>query len=94
MLPISYKEALQGFKDQAAAATNQLIGQDRKIDGKLLADAQRLMAKNPQATNDIYKLLMTSKDQALSIDTLDESRLERELGSDYLAQFSDTFPVS
>lgn len=89
MLPKSYKEALQGFKDQAAAATAQVVNQDRKTKRAELADAQQRMALYPQATKDIYRLLMGSKDETLTIDTLDEARLEKELGADYLAQFND-----
>jgi len=89
MLPKTYKEALQAFKDQAAATTAQLVGQDRNAKRADLADAQRRMALHPHATKDIYRLLMGSKDQSLTLDTLDEKRLEEELGADYLAQFYD-----
>ena len=53
-----------------------------------LIAAQHLMAAYPQATKDIYRLLMNSEN-GLTIDTLDEDRLVAELGEDYLSQFLD-----
>jgi hypothetical protein len=87
MLPISFKETLQGFKDQASAVTAQINGQDKATTRAALADAQRRMAAHPSASRTIYNVLMKSKDESLTIDTLDEARLEKELGADYLSQF-------
>ena len=89
MLPNSYKEALKGFKGQAAAVTAQFDGQDKKASRAALREAQLLMAAHPSATKDIYSVLMNSGDTGLTIDTLDDDRLVKELGADYLAQFSD-----
>lgn len=88
MLPNSYKEALKGFKGQADAASAQLGGEDKKASRAALREAQLLMAAHPTATKDIYRVLMNS-DTGLTIDTLDDERLAKELGVDYLAQFSD-----
>ena len=92
MLPNSYQEALRAMKDQAQAATMQIVGDqiDRNACRVDLADAQRRMAQHPNATKDIARLLMGSKDEMLTIGTLDEKRLEHELGADYLAQFGRT----
>lgn len=90
MLPKAYKEALQGFKGQAAAATAQLVSEDSKAMRAELSESQQLMARHPQATKDIYRLLMSGgKNKTLNIDSLDEARLEEELGADYLAQFNE-----
>lgn len=89
MLPNSYKEALRGFKGQAAAVSAQINGQDKKTSREALRQAQLLMAAHPTATKNIYHVLMNSSDSGLTIDTLDDDRLERELGADYLAQVSD-----
>jgi hypothetical protein len=92
MLPNSYQEALRAMKDQAQAVAMQIVGDqiDRNAGRFELADAQQRMAQYPNATKEIARLLMGTKDETLTIETLDEKRLEHELGADYLAQFGRT----
>jgi poly-gamma-glutamate capsule biosynthesis protein CapA/YwtB (metallophosphatase superfamily) len=83
MLPESYKAALQALKDQASVAAAMLEAEDkaaRKEARKKLAEVHsRISAHGPEARV-IGRLLMTSKDESLTIDTLDEERLSQELG--------------
>jgi hypothetical protein len=79
-LPIKFKDALQALKDQASAATAQLVTGDRNYKQAELADAQSRMVQYEPATTAIARMLMSSKDKALNIETLDEQRLAQELG--------------
>lgn len=79
-LPLEFKGALQALKDQASAATAQLVTGNRKYKQGELADAQLRMAQNEPATTVIYRMLMSTKDKTLTIETLDEQRLAQELG--------------
>lgn len=79
MLTKEYCEALQAMKDQASAATAQIVASDRKAKRGELADAQRRMVHHDKESRTIYRLLMGSGDKNLTIDTLDESRLAQEL---------------
>lgn len=79
-LPQKYKEALQAMKEQAGAATTQLVSGDRQAQHAELGNAQKRMAQYPRETRLIYQLLMTSKDKTLTIETLDEQRLAEEFG--------------
>lgn len=80
MLPKEYCEALQAMKDQASAATAQIVTNNRKAKRAELADSQRRMALYDKEMRAIYRLLMGSGDKTLTIDTLDETRLAQELG--------------
>lgn len=79
MLPASYKAALQALKDQAHAATTQIVNEDRSAKRAELKDAQARMALYPQECKHIVRILMSSADQNLTIETLDEERLAKEL---------------
>jgi hypothetical protein len=79
-LPIEFRDALQALKDQASAATAQLVTGDRKYKQAELADAQSRMAQYEPETTAINRLLMNTKDETLDIETLDEQRLAQELG--------------
>jgi len=82
MLPKSFQEALQALKDQAIAATAQMLSEDRSVQRAELADAQRRMVLYPIECKSIYQVLLKSKDETLTIETLDETRLAQELGEE------------
>jgi HPt (histidine-containing phosphotransfer) domain-containing protein len=78
-LPNEYKEALKALKGQAEAVTAQIV-KDHAAKRNVLKDAPKRMAQYEDATKAIYRLLMESEDEALTIHTLDEQRLAQELG--------------
>lgn len=80
MLPTSYKNALLALKDQAHAATSSLLDSTSGTNAADLADAQRRMCEYPDEIKVISRLLLTSKDDSLTIDSLDDARLAHELG--------------
>lgn len=94
ILPPMFQQALVALKDQAAAVVAQLEGKDRTKAKALLADAQRRMELHSFATRAISQVLLASHDESLTIDTLDEDRLVRELGPEYLSQFVDAYDDS
>lgn len=79
MLTASYKAALQALKDQAHAATTQIVNEDRAAKKEALQDAHNRMAMYPAECKHIVRTLMKSTDPDLTIETLDEERLEQEL---------------
>lgn len=83
MLPTEYKEALQAMKAQAAVALKMLLGGDSPTDKDLhseLAQVHQRIARHSTPCRRITKLLLTTDDEALTIETLDEARLASELG--------------
>lgn len=81
MLTPPYQAALQALKDQAHAATFQIVNADREAKKQELKDAQGRMAKYPVECKKIVWILMHSDDPDLTIETLDEERLAAELGT-------------
>ncbi|MDY7540736.1 hypothetical protein RGU72_21050 [Undibacterium sp. 5I1] len=78
MLPNSYIEALRALKDQALAASVQLEQQSQNNEREL-EDAQRRMTKYPFEVKHILLKVMESTDESLTIESIDEARLEIEL---------------
>lgn len=79
MLTASYQAALQALKDQAHAATTQIVNRDRAAEKEALNDAHKRMAMYPVECKHIVRILMKSTDPNLTIETLDEARLEQEI---------------
>lgn len=79
MLTPAFQAALQALKDQAHAATTQIVNNDRQAKRAALADAQRRMSLYPAECKCIVRVLMGSTDPNLTIETLDEARLLVEL---------------
>lgn len=79
MLPISYQEALRALKDQAKCASAQLLAQDKTAMDVELVDAQTRMAHYPFECGRIVSLLLNSKDETLTIETLGEDRVANDL---------------
>lgn len=79
-LPEPYKAALRAIKEQAAAATEQITSGNRKAMKAELKIAKEKMASHDAECKAIYRMLMKSADKNLTIDTLDEDRLAKELG--------------
>lgn len=80
MLPTEMKEALRELKDQAKAASLQLKAGSTDASREDLADAQKRMAQFEPETKMIFRFLLATTDESLTIETLDEERLAKEFG--------------
>lgn len=83
MLSQNYKDALTALKEQAGAATTQLINCDnakaKALSRQRLKEAQARMLQVEREVKIIFKVLMSASDDSLTIDTLNEERLLLEL---------------
>jgi len=79
MLSRGYAEALRALKDQASAAPTRIVGGASPSQVAALSDAQARVAKYALEAKAITRLLSRSADPQLTIYTLDEERLEKEL---------------
>jgi len=76
MLTDDYKAALRALKDQATAASAQLLAQDRSLMKAELLDAQQRMAKHDSECKSIVRFLLSQpKHSDLTIETLSEEHL-------------------
>lgn len=84
MLSPEYKEALSALKEQAQTATAQLKRLDNKKANTQARSELQIIHERMQRVECevrvIFKILMSSKDPGLTIETLDEQRLAKELG--------------
>lgn len=82
MLSVEYKEALQAMKDQAAVAAKMLETHSPAGELALKSELSAVhiqIALRPAECKRIVKLLLSTRDAGLTIDTLDEARLAAEL---------------
>lgn len=80
MLPDSFREAPKALKDQATVATAMIVDDNRLAKRADLADTQRRMARYSAECKQIVRVVMRSTDKTLTIDSLDDDRLAKELG--------------
>jgi hypothetical protein len=84
MLPMEYRETLLAMKDQAAVAGRMLLfAAEASAKAGLrseLAEVRRRMGQHSDACRRITRLLLTTDDAGLTIETLDEARLAADLG--------------
>ena len=81
MITDEYRHALRALKDQADAATWLLCGKSNENAKLSLASAERRIALFAEECNAIGALLRASSDSALTIDSMSEFRLAREIAA-------------
>jgi hypothetical protein len=80
LLPERYVAALHALKDLVAAATTSAVGGNYQASKEIQRQARSRKERYPVEVRRITDVLTHSKDPALTIHSLDERRLAKELG--------------